>query len=403
MGSMQGKPIQGRERRDIKALFFLFGLGVMCLAPRLPDIKANLDVSTTFFGILVSSGAIGALCSQLVMGHIIHRVGIYRVILIASVATYATIGMMVEIKNPWIYLIVNILSGFAWAAYHIGINAQALHRQAESGEPIIPMLHGIWTAGAVCTAFIALLISSTVSLNWHILPLVSLVLLIKIAAIRRLRPVLLKGAEVTEDDEVVTFSKMVRSFSIDWVVSLGFLCALMLEMVMGDWSTIIARQEFGVSKSMAVIPYFLFMTSMILGRVSYNRIKGSRNDKEIVQPFVVLGGSIFLISLFLGLQLKDSNIVLGYSIFCLGALLSGLGISFVAPLFFTYAAARSEKPGGLVVAELGAVNQGLTFLGRLVVSIVAGIATLPIAMIIPGVMLMMVAFFVAAASQPRKN
>ena len=56
-----------------------------------------------------------------------------------------------------------------------------------------------------------------------------------------------------------------------------------------------------------------------------------------------------------------------------------------------------------MVAELGAVNQGLTFLGRLVVSIVAGIATLPIAMIIPGVMLMMVAFFVAAASQPRKN
>ncbi|NDA40862.1 MAG: MFS transporter [Actinobacteria bacterium] len=106
MGSLQGKPIQGRERRDLKALFFLFGLGVMCLAPRLPDIKANLDVSTTFFGILVSSGAIGALCSQLVMGHIIHRVGIYRVILIASVATYATIGMMVEIKNPWIYLIV---------------------------------------------------------------------------------------------------------------------------------------------------------------------------------------------------------------------------------------------------------------------------------------------------------
>ena len=401
MNASPGKPIQGKERRDLQALFFLFGLGVMCLAPRLPDIKANLDVSTTFFGILVSSGAIGALCSQLVMGHIIHRIGIYKVILIASVATYATIGMMVEITNPWIYFVVNILSGFAWAAYHIGINAQALHRQSESGEQIIPMLHGIWTAGAVMTAFIALLISSSVSLNWHIFPLISAVLFIKFRAIKRLKPVLLQGAEVTEDDEVVTFSKMMRSFSIDWVVSLGFLCSLMLEMVMGDWSTIIARQEFGVSKSMAVIPYFLFMSSMILGRIYYGKFKGSRSDKEIVQPFVVLGGSIFLISLFLGLELKDSNLYLGYAIFCIGALLSGLGISFVAPLFFGYAAARSDKPSGVVVAELGAVNQGLTFLGRLVVSIVAGIATLPIAMIIPGVMLMMVAFFVAAASQPR--
>lgn len=403
MNAAPGKPIQGSERRDLKALFFLFGLGVMCLAPRLPDIKANLDVSNTYFGFLVSSGAIGALCSQLVIGHIIHRVGIYKVILIASVATYATIGLMVEITNPFIYLAVNILSGFAWAAYHIGINAQGLHRQSESGEQIIPMLHGIWTAGAVMTSFIALLISSYVSLNWHIFPLILIVLLLKLGAIKRLKPVLLQGAEVTEDDEVVTFSKMMRSFSIDWVVSLGFLCSLLLEMAMGDWSTIIARQEFGVSKSIAVIPYFLFMSSMIIGRIYYSKFKGTRSDREIVQPFVVLGGSIFLISLFLGLELKDTNLYLGYSIFCIGALLTGLGISFVAPLFFVYAAARSDKPSGVVVAELGALNQGLTFLGRLVVSVVAGIASLPIAMIIPGVMLMMVAFFIAAASQPKKR
>jgi MFS family permease len=176
----------------------------------------------------------------------------------------------------------------------------------------------------------------------------------------------------------------------------------MLEIGMGDWATIIARQEFGVSKSIAVIPYFLFMLSMIFGRLTYNRFKGSRSDKELVQPFVVLGGSIFLISLFLGLELKDENLYLGYGIFCIGALLSGLGISFVAPLFFGYASARSNKPGGVVVAELGAVNQALTFLGRLVVAFVAGATSLPLAMIIPPVMLILVAFFVAAASQPKK-
>ena len=131
---------------------------------------------------------------------------------------------------------------------------------------------------------------------------------------------------------------------------------------MGDWATIIARQEFGVSKSIAVIPYFLFMLSMIFGRLTYNRFKGSRSDKELVQPFVVLGGSIFLISLFLGLELKDENLYLGYGIFCIGALLSGLGISFVA-----------------------------------------GATSLPLAMIIPPVMLILVAFFVAAASQPKKS
>lgn len=394
--------INRAERRDLQAIFFLFGLGIMCLAPRLPDIKANLDVSTTYFGFLMSSGSIGALSAHLTMGHIVHRLGVYKVLIYSSTATYITLGILVELHNPEIYMIVNILCGFAWASYHIAINAQALHRQSESGTQIIPMLHGLWSAGAVTTAFIALLISSFVSLNWHIYPLIIIVYILKLRSIGRLRPILLSGNEVTEADEVVTFRKMISTFSIDWVVSLGFLCALMLEVSVGDWATIMARQEFEVSKSLAVVPYFLFMSAMIIGRLSYNRIKGDRSDKEMVQPFVVLGGTVFLVSLGLSLQLKETNLYLGFVVFSLGFLLTGFGISFVGPLFFGYASARSDKPGGVAVAELGALNQVLTFVGRGVISVIAGATSLPIAMTIPGIMLILVAFFVAAASQPRK-
>lgn len=395
--------MERQERRDLQSFFFLFGLGIMCLAPRLPDIKANLDVSTTYFGFLMSSGSIGALAAHLTMGHIVHRLGVYKVLIISSTVTYLTVGILIELKNAELYLLVNIICGFAWATYHISINAQALHRQTETGVQIIPMLHGLWSAGAVTTAFIALLISSFVSLNWHIFPLIIMVYLLTIRAINRSRPILLQGNEVTEEDEIVTFRRMFSSFSIDWVVSLGFLCALMLEVSVGDWATIMARQEFGVSKSLAVVPYFLFMGAMIVGRLGFHRFKGDRTDKEIVQPFVVMGGTIFLSSLGLSLQIKESNLYLGFAIFCLGFLLCGIGISFVGPLFFGYASARSDKPGGVVVAELGALNQILTFIGRGVISIVAGATTLPIAMTIPGVMLIFVAFFVAAASQPRKR
>ncbi len=375
----------------------------MCLAPRLPDIKANLDVSTTYFGFLMSSGSIGALSAHLTMGHIVHRLGVYKVVLYSATVTYITVGILIELHNPEIYLLVNIICGFAWASYHIAINAQALHRQSESGTQIIPMLHGLWSAGAVMTAFIALLISSSVSLNWHIYPLIVTVYLLKLRAFARLRPVLLQGHEVTEADEVVTFRQMLSTFSIDWVVSLGFLCALMLEVSVGDWATILARQEFGVSKSFAVIPYFLFMCAMIVGRLSFNRFKGNRTDKELVQPFVVMGGTVFLASLGLSLQMKENNLYLGFTIFCFGFFLTGIGISFVGPLFFGYASARSHKPGGVAVAELGALNQVLTFIGRGVISVIAGAASLPIAMTIPGVMLILVVFFVAAASQPRKK
>lgn len=397
------KPIDSKERRDLQAIFFYFGLGVMSLAPRLPEIKANLGVSTTFFGFLLSSGSIGAISAHLTMGHITHRFGVYRVLIVSSVFTYLSLGIMIELHNPWLYILANIICGFSWASYHIAINAQALHRQAEDGRQIIPMLHGMWTAGSVATAFIAILISSTVSLYWHIYTLIIFVFIMKMRSIHRLKSTLLKGSEVTEADEIVTFRQMISSFSIDWIVSLGFLCALMMEVSMGDWITILARQEFEVSKSAAVIPFFLFSTAMIAGRFGFARLKGTRSDKQIVQPLVIVAGIVFLISLFLGLQIKESSKNLGFFVFCLGVAITGLGMSFVGPLFFGYSSARSDKPGGVAIAELGALNQVLTFVGRGVISVVAGVASLPIAMIIPAVMLVGVAFFVAAASQPRHH
>jgi MFS family permease len=396
-------PISSREKRDLQLLFYLFGLGVMCLAPRLPDIKENLGVSTTYFGFLTSIGSIGAFTAHLTMGHVIHRLGVYRVLVISATMTYLSIGALISLRDPAIYLIVNILSGFSWASYHLAINAQALHRQAESRTQIIPMLHGLWSAGAVTTAFIALLVSSTLSLNWHVYPLISIVLIFKLRSINRLKPILLQGEDVTEDDEVLTLPQLIRDFQIDWVVTLGFLCALILEFSIGDWATILARREFGVSKSIAVIPYFLFMSAMIIGRLSYQKFRGDRSDKEIVQPFVITGGTVFLASLFLGLQIKDSNLFLGFAILCLGFFLTGLGISFAGPLFFGYASLRSDKPAGVAVAELGALNQIMAFFVRGVISIVAGALSLPIALIIPGAMLIFVAFFVAAASEPKRG
>ena len=74
----------------------------------------------------MSSGSIGALLAHLTMGHIVHRLGVYKVLMYSSTATYTTLGLLIELHNPEIYMIINILCGFAWASYHIAINAQAL-------------------------------------------------------------------------------------------------------------------------------------------------------------------------------------------------------------------------------------------------------------------------------------
>ena len=102
------KPISTSEQRDLQAIFFFFGLGVMCLAPRFPEIKANLGVSTTFFGFLLSSGSAGAIAAHLTMGHIAHRVGVYKILILSTVFTYIALAIMIELHNPWLYMVMNI-------------------------------------------------------------------------------------------------------------------------------------------------------------------------------------------------------------------------------------------------------------------------------------------------------
>ncbi|NDH13144.1 MAG: MFS transporter, partial [Actinobacteria bacterium] len=96
------------EKQALAAMFGLFGFGVMTLGPRMPDIKYNLGVSNGTFGIILSSGSIGALVSLLTMGHIVHRIGVKSVLLVSTFTMYGTLAIMVHLHNPVIYLILNL-------------------------------------------------------------------------------------------------------------------------------------------------------------------------------------------------------------------------------------------------------------------------------------------------------
>ena len=52
-----------RELNLLRALFFLFGVGIMSWVPRFPEVKAALHLTNGGFGSLISSGAIGSLLS----------------------------------------------------------------------------------------------------------------------------------------------------------------------------------------------------------------------------------------------------------------------------------------------------------------------------------------------------
>lgn len=384
------------EKQALAAMFGLFGFGVMTLGPRMPDIKHNLGVSNGIFGVLLSTGSIGALVSLLTMGHIVHRIGVKPVLIISTFTMYGTLAIMVHLHNPVIYLILNLMCGASWSSYHIAINAQAFHRQKDSGQTIIPFMHGFWTAGALTSAVVASLVARTIPIAWHVDTLVSVDFVVTMIVIYILRGVLLEGREITDSDEVVTLKDMAKSFKIDWFISIAVLFSQSLETMLGDWGSIFAREEIGVNASLAVLPYISFMGGMIFGRISFGPLSKRWSERKLIRVFPLVGGLTFSIFMFTGYLISKSHLSIGFIIVDLAFLIGGVGISFLGPLFLAIAGRRSDRPSGVIVAEIGALNQILNFAVRVVLAWTIHLIGLPLMLVIPALMLAAVTFFAAA-------
>jgi len=384
------------EKQALAAMFGLFGFGVMMLGPRMPDIKYNLGVSNGTLGVLLSSGPIGALVSLLTMGHIVHRIGVKSVLLVSTFTMYGTLAIMVHLHNPVIYLILNLMCGAAWSSYHIAINAQAFHRQKDSGQTIIPFMHGFWTAGALGSAVVASLVARTIPITWHVDTLVTVDFIVTIFVIYLLRNVLLQGREITDSDGVVTLKDIAKSFKIDWFISIAVLCSQTLETMLGDWGSIFAREEIGVNASLAVLPYIFFMGGMIFGRISFGPLSKRWSEQRLIRIFPLVGGLTFSIFMYTGYLVSKNHQLLGFAIVVFAFLVGGVGISFLGPLFLAIAGRRSDRPSGVIVAEIGALNQILNFAVRVVLAWTIHIIGLPLMLVIPALMLAAVTFFAAA-------
>ncbi len=372
------------------ALFFLFGFSIIAWVPRFPEIKHNLHVSNGEFGTLLSVSAIGSLAALLTVGQLVHRYGARVLMLTSATVLFGSIATIVHLSSTWQFALCNMAFGAGVSAFHISINSQGLHEQAPNGEKLIPRLHGLWSLGALSTAILSGFLAGRVSLVLHIDILCAVAFVIVVVIINRL------GSSLITASEKVDYQYLVRalftSFKVDWVMSLGMICAVMLEFASGDWSTLFANQELHMSAGISAIPYVIFVLGMIFGRLLVHRVVEHIGISTLIRTLTVVGGASFIASVAVGRALSASHHVVALLAFGIGSLLGGLGASFLAPLFMDAANRRSSAPGSVVIGQLGALNTALAFLCKGIIAWTAQLTSIGVALAIPSAMLMAVAF-----------
>ena len=381
------------EYKTLIRLFFLFGFGIMSWVPRFPDFKDRLGLTNGQFGSIISLGNLGGFISLLTVGHIVHKLGSYKVLIASTCSLYFGFILLANISSSLIFIPVVILTGYSISAFHIAVNSQAFDSQTRLTKPIIVKLHGIWTMGAVSTGLVSGFLIGRVSAPVQLNVVYLLVLLLNIKYINRLRTIALPPQI---DDDHYSVKRMITSIRFDGLIAGGMICAISLEIAMGDWSNIFAREYLGIKGGLITLPYILFMSAMIAGRLGISRIITRMPINRAANIGAITGGTFFLIGVMASIFFGETHKYWAFAIFSVGCFVAGLGTSFITPSFFNAASARSSLPSSVVIGQVGLINNFLIFGGKWVIAWTAQFTSLAVALLIPALMALSLPFFTKA-------
>ena len=381
------------ERRGLLFLFLPFGVGAMATATRFPEIRDNLQLNNGTFGTILSLGSIGSLVGFLIVGQAVHKFGVRPLIWVGSTGCFGLTALVPHLHSGWQFLLVTIGLGFSMTTFHISDNAQAIHRQEEIGEVILPKLHGMWSLGALITSLLAIVATPFLTLAWHVDSIMLLMWLATIYGIRITGPHFITKGSGNEAAESYSIKSMIMGLKTFWVISFAQILALQIEFSINDWSSIYTKDTVKMSAALSIMSYAVFISAMILLRFNVHNLLEKYSERTLMRVVPRTGGIGFIVFLLLGSNISHSNRSLGFFISLVAFAFAGAGSSFMAPTFFGIAFRTSKLPSSLVVAQIGLINVVLTFIIKIAISWVAQATSVTVALMIPGVMLACASLF----------
>jgi MFS family permease len=388
-----------KENKYLSLIFFLFGISMMSLAPRTPDLKANLAVNNGTFGTLLSAASLGSIVMLLIGGQIIHTIGAKNGLRIGSSIIALSFVILVHTRSPLIFLIANICAGAGISIYHIASSGHTLHRQDEIGKIIIPKLHGSWAIGAMSTSAIAFFISDYVSIAWHLTTLMICTWLVTQYCVTKLS-ITFPPKPDADDAYQLTSIKQFK-FKINWLLSIGFFCSSILEFTIADWATLFGKEELGMGASVATLSYLFYLVGLIIGRFSIGWALNHQSEQFWIKTGGLVGGLGFASALIISTFIVDLNKNLAFVIAFSGFFLAGLGSSAMTPMFFSIAGRLSDGRNALAVAQLSFINAFAIYVAKTTLAWVAQLTSITVALMFTGLIMSLLIYFGKVGSNQR--
>ncbi|WP_123027252.1 MFS transporter [Mycolicibacterium stellerae] len=272
-----------RARVAVAALFLTNGALFANLLPRYPEIKADLALSNSAYGVAIAAFSGGALVAGLAAAPLIRRFSSAGVAVASSVGIAVLVFFASLAPSAVVLAAALFIAGACDAVTDVAQNAQALRVQRNYGRSIINSSHAVWSVGAVLgggmgAAAIALHIPRTT----HLAISAALFSVVVITAY----PFLLRGPD--DDDHPSTRPERGSRPRLGLYVTLAALVLIaiagaVVEDAGSSWATLYLHDSLGAPAALAAFGYIAMVGFQFIGRLMGDRLVDRFGERAVAR------------------------------------------------------------------------------------------------------------------------
>jgi hypothetical protein len=354
-------------------MFFSNGVLFSALLPRYPELKQQLGLSDTAFGLSVVGFAAGAICAASAAAPLIRRTSAARVTWMGSIALAAAMTVAGGSQAVWVFAAALFVAGLTDAIVDAAQNVAGLAVERTYGRSIINSLHAVWSLGAATGGAIgagAAALDVSIALQMA----VNGVLWSGVAVIAsRLVGVGVESAAGDEPPRARSRASSRRSMRLLAPLVLLAICGTLIEDIANNWAVLFSLGEVDAPVGVATLALTVMVGAQFVGRLLGDPMTDRWGREKVARA----GGVMIAIGMACAVLSP------GVAVAFVGFALAGFGSATLVPAAF---AAADRVPGlapGTGVAVLG----WLMRLGFLMTSPAVGalsdVADLRVAFLIP--------------------
>ncbi|MEN9753501.1 MAG: hypothetical protein RL670_1192, partial [Actinomycetota bacterium] len=300
--------------RATAIISFLQGMTATALIPRVPELINQLGLNFVEWGTLLGFIALASLIPLIFTNQLVLRYGTRRVISIGGVVFAASIGFIPWCTSAWMFALISVIQTFAGSAFNIALQASTVIIQKKLKRTVIGRVHAAWSIGATSSAAIS---GALVAVMDFKLQFAVTAILISLSMYVMSTFLFDRDSDGRMSDQKhVEKISWLKTPPYVWLLTLGLFTGVWCESVMIDWSAIFSEQILGITVTQAAIAYTCFSGSMIIGRLSIDRVTKYIHISQMSMFGAVAGLAGIIGGVLLGPILVAQNLVLGLIAVC---------------------------------------------------------------------------------------